>query len=229
MEIVSFIPGSKLAENLVPRPKPAKNYIPTWFKEMPNMHKDQSGFNTTTAKKCVPFVDSMISGYIQELWCDLEILTSKDSLRYKWAGDIRPVSTRIESAGTPNLFPKFNGYCHEEIHWLSQYEPKTPKGWSTLYSHPSARYDLPFVTLSGIIDTDEFNLTGPVPFLIKKGFSGIIPAGTPIYQMTFIKREDWKSNQEEFNENEISKKRYSVRKHFFNGYRNKYWSKKSFE
>ena len=34
MQRVEFKPGSKLAELVVPMPKPAVNYIPEWFKNI---------------------------------------------------------------------------------------------------------------------------------------------------------------------------------------------------
>jgi hypothetical protein len=45
------------------------------------------------------------------------------------------------------------------------------------------------MTFSGIIDTDEFNLTGPLRFILKEGFEGVIKKGTPLYQMIPFKRE----------------------------------------
>ena len=224
MNKVVFVPGSKSAELLVPRPKPSKNYLADWFKDMPPMLDNFQ----STAKKCLPFTDSLTHGYIQELWCDVRIIKRDKGVQYLWTGKEQPMSTRGETEGSPNLFPPFDGYYDAEFHWITKYEPRTPKGYSTLYSHPSSRFDLPFVTLSGIIDTDTYHGTGPLPFIIKKDFEGIIPAGTPLYQMTFIKRDNWDSDVEPFNEEKSIKQEYSVRKYFYDGYRKLYWSKKSF-
>ena len=50
----------------------------------------------------------------------------------------------------------------------------------------------PLLTLSGVVDTDDFPLSVQFPFFIKKGFSGLIPAGTPIIQAIPFKRDNWK-------------------------------------
>jgi hypothetical protein len=233
---VIFIPGTKDSELLVENPKPAKKYIPEWFKNMPTEMTNIFGNGTTkTGKLCIPFLDSFTSGYIQELPCDLEIINNgiddngNDIISYKWYGSIRPCSTRAELEGAYNLFPNFEGYYHAEFNWITNWEPKTPYGYSTMYHHPSNRFDLPFHTLTGIIDTDGWSIAGPLPFLIKKGFQGIIPAGTPIYQITFIKRENWVSKNIEYDENYEKKHMQNVKKIVLGGYKKFYWNKKSFE
>ena len=122
MQRVEFKPGSKLAELVVPMPKPSVNYVPEWFKNIPGI--DNHGKNTS--KKCMPFMDSFITGYTQELWCDVEILKINGSFRYSFGGDVAPMSSRFEYAGSENLFPHFQGYEHVDFHWITQWEPKTP-------------------------------------------------------------------------------------------------------
>jgi len=68
-----------------------------------------------------------------------------------------------------------------------------PEGYSALYSQPFNRFELPFLTTSGIIDNDKVKLPGTMPFFIIKGFSGVIPAGTPYAQILPFKRENWES------------------------------------
>jgi hypothetical protein len=232
---VEFIPQNKDIENYIPAPKPSSRYLPEWFKEMP--HSLTNLLNTgidETAKKCMPFIDSLTSGYTQELPCDVNIKNhgidenGNDLISYSWAGPFRPLSTRLEEQQSRNVFPPFYGYYNKEIHWNSFWEPKTPKGYSTFYYHPANRLDLPFTTLNAIIDTDNWFITGPVPFMIKRGFEGIIPAGTPIYQMIFIKRDSWESSLLEHNEIKQNKLNYSVRRFLKNGYKNQYWNKKDF-
>ena len=232
---VKFIPKNADVEVMVAHPRPSKLYIPTWFKNMPKELPtvDNKGMDKT-AKKCLPFIDSLTSGYTQELTCDVKIVykgkdeQGNDLLDYQWAGDQRPFSTRIEDTNSRRVFPEFNGYYNVEFHWNSFWEPQTPAGYSTVYSHPANRLDLPFTTLTGIIDTDKWSITGPVPFLLRRGFEGLIPAGTPIYQMMFIKRESWESKPEEFNEKFQKKHTYAIRQIFGEGYKKKYWSKKDF-
>jgi hypothetical protein len=234
--MVEFIPRDKEVSLILEKPKPSKNYIPDWFKKMPSAIADLDNKKfDETAKKCMPFLDSLTSGYTQELVCDVEIInhgpdmeTGEDILSYKWAGGFKPLSTREENTRSRNVFPEFYGYNKKEFHWNSFWEPKTPKGYSTLYYHPANRLDLPFTTMSGIIDTDKWPITGPVPFLIKKGFSGLIPAGTPIYQMIFIKRDSWESTTKEYDEKFTKQTEYGVRRFFIDGYKKQHWSRKDY-
>lgn len=233
---VFFIPKDKEVELMAPHPKPSKNFIPQWFKDMPaSLANIDNTKLDETAKKCIPFLDSLTSGYTQELTCDLEIKyhgfdekINQDIVSYNWSGSIKPMSTRMEDTRSRNSLPNFEGYYSSEQHWNSLWEPKTPKGYSTLYYHPANRFDLPFTTMNAIIDTDNWSLTGPVPFLIRKGFQGIIPAGTPIYQMIFFKREKWNSFKNEYNEKEQKALEYSIRRFFNDGYKKLHWEKKDY-
>jgi hypothetical protein len=232
---VKFVPKNKDIEIVIPAPKPSSKYLPDWFKDMP--HSLSNLDNTKmdeTAKKCMPFLDSLTSGYTQELSCDVEIINSgvdengNDLISYNWAGPFKPLSTRLEDTRSRNVFPSFNGYYNKEIHWNSFWEPKTPKGYSTFYYHPANRLDLPFTTLNAIIDTDNWFLTGPVPFMIRRGFEGIIPAGTPIYQMIFIKRDSWKSSMVQYDDIKQKQLKYTARRFFKDGYKKQHWSRKDF-
>jgi hypothetical protein len=88
---------------------------------------------------------------------------------------------------------------------------------------------LPFTTITGFVDSDIYNLPIQFPFFIKKGFTGIIEAGTPIAQMIPIKRNNWKievkkENSEKFNI--LSEKYLSTIKR---SYKNNFWFRKKYE
>ena len=230
---VLFIPRDKDVEICIPRPQSSKKYIPEWFKSMPAEVTTIDGLGSDrTAKKCIPFLDSLTSGYTQELASDVYVdcNTEEDDpiINYRWSGQFRPLSTRREDTKSSNSMPHFPGYYKTEFHWNTFWEPKTPAGYSTFYFHPANRFDLPFITHNGIIDTDKWPITGPIPFVIKKGFSGLIPAGTPIYQMLFIKRDIWDSEQSKYDEFYNKKTSHSVRKFLYDGYKKQIWSKKEY-
>ena len=232
---VFFLPKSKDVEVCLPEPLPSSKYIPQWFKKMPFALADiENKKMDSTAKKCMPFIDSLTSGYTQELICDLEIKNhgtdekGNDILSYNWAGNFKPCSTRLEDTKSSNVFNDFYGYYNTEFHWNTYWEPKTPSGYSSFYYHPANRLDLPFTTLNAIIDTDKWSVCGPVPFMIKKGFEGVIPAGTPIYQMIFIKREKWDSSKSKYDESFQKYHLYNLKKFLKDGYKKQYWSKKEY-
>ena len=113
--------------------------------------------------------------------------------------------------------------------WTNHFYLKTPKGYSTLFVHPLNRTDLPFYSLNAVVDTDDFPLTVQFPFLIKKDFNGLIPAGTPIMQAIPFKRDDWKMSFPKENES------YEY-EHFWNWfeppmakYKRFFWKKKRYQ
>jgi hypothetical protein len=231
---VIFVPRDEQTSNILDFPKPAKNYIPDWYRNLSANWKNNN-FSFAGPTRCMPFFDSFSSGYVHELVCDIEIKydginkdTKEDIVLYRWAEKFRPLMTRQEENGAPKSLPNFDGYYNAEFQWYTNWDPKTPKGYSTMYHHPSNRFDLPFHTFTGITDTDRWSGAGPVPFLIKKGFEGVIPAGTPIIQFTFIKREKWKSTAEEYDIIKHKKDSFGLKKYLIGGYKKHYWEKKEF-
>jgi hypothetical protein len=85
------------------------------------------------------------------------------------------------------------GYEPLMFNFMPSWCIKTPKGYSSLFIHPINRTDLPFYTIGGVLDTDGWGEAGMHPFLLKKGWSGIIPEGTPYMQIIPFKRQDWVS------------------------------------
>jgi hypothetical protein len=121
------------------------------------------------------------------------------------------------------------GHANQHFAWHNIYQIKLPKGYSLLLTHPFNRFDLPFTTLTGIADADYGMQQGNVPFFIKEDFEGIIPAGTPMFQILPFKREDWKSSKNE-NLNDLD------REHSFNNmrkisgfYKDNFWNRKKYD
>ena len=76
---------------------------------------------------------------------------------------------------------KFNSF------WTIELED----GWSLLAMHPVNRDDLPFRTVTGLVDADRFNAVGinfPAVWLDER-FDGVLPRGTPIAQCCAVPRE----------------------------------------
>lgn len=233
---INFIPRDKKVYNVLDCPKSSKLYIPDWYKKSKNTWIDNTsaGIERPGMKGCLPFLDAFTSGYIHELPCDIEFVKNKNGdLSYAWHGEhisgIRPLITRQqESGGAPQTLPEFEGYYNIEFQWYTMWDAKTPKGYSTFYQHPINRFDLPFITMSGVIDTDRWNGDGPVPFLLKKDFEGTIPAGTPIIQFFPFKRENWKSEKNEYDEEKQTREMYKLKRYARNGYKKIAWSKKEY-
>ena len=232
------MPSSKECELVVPYPKAAKVHIPEWYKNIKIPDKSNPTFNNkgvqtnTNLKLCSPFLDTFLTGYIQETHTDIFINVS-ETLEGVLNVDVSfPIGPeQLSWRQNPTLLKVTSEYHPIEFTWIQHWIPIAPKGYSVLYTHPLNRVDLPFYSLNAIVDSDVFNHypSGAYPFFLKKEFSKIlIPAGTPMYQMIPIKRESWKSLPEPYNEETVLKKRSLIRKYIYDGYRDKFWQKKSY-
>lgn len=174
---------------------PAKNHIPEWYKQVPRWKNNEifefgKGFNITI-KHCMPFLDSLTSGYMIVLPNDLYVKNNNGSPFITWNNADFPPKSRNEVADL-NLVP--TGHHPTEFTWQTGVANSIPLGYSMLLTHPINRYDLPFTTLTGIVDGGlVMTPTGSIPFYIKDGFEGIIPQGTPIAQLIPFRQENWSS------------------------------------
>jgi hypothetical protein len=227
---IEFLPSDQSVVDNVPPPESAILALPQWYKDSKIKHlpldaEDHKGI-PAGLKSCTPFLDALGSGYLQKTWCDIRIEYENNQFSYYCSGNPIIMQDR-EHIHTPIS----DKYYPIEFAWMMPWIPKTPKGYSVLCSHPANRVDLPFTSLSGIIDSDNFNHMGfgQFPFYIEKGFTGVIPKGTPIIQMTPFKRDDWEADIKPYVREEQLKKEYSYFKEYFSIYRNKFWKKKTYK
>jgi hypothetical protein len=231
---IKFAPLAEEVVELVPPPTPAKDSIPEWWKRIPAFanggrpdFNNQGGVDATV-KLCMPFADTFRFGYTFSTWNEIKIERSGPrDFNYFFPGGPLPFVIRSASFFEEDYF---RGFYPHECAWQAQWIPKLPKGYSVLITHPLNREDLPFRTLTGIIDADDYqhDNEGNHPFFIKEGFDGIIPVGTPIFQMFPFKRENWEHELEEYD----PKNKYkplSLKNVFWGAYKDRFWKKKIFK
>lgn len=189
MKVIRFVPSINDKEKMLLEPSPAKNHIPEWYRLGESVISD----GTPGMKACAPFLDIMLAGYLLLTPFDIYVATNEDgSLNIKWNGPQEWSNFVMERATDLGAtIPRLPGFAPNGLVWSSQWGWKTPRGYSTIICHPFNRQDLPFFTLSGIIDSDKFAGNGNLPFFIKKDFQGVIPAGTPFAQIIPVKRNIW--------------------------------------
>ena len=215
-------------------PKPAKAHIPEWYKKSPahvdyeKDHKVGSKMreNNKGIKYCMPFLDGLTHGYIAELWCDVQVYRTPKGPEIHWEVEPSVLASR-EKTGQ-DFLPIPAGHLDKHFVWKNPYSIRTPKGYSCLMTHPLNRFDLPFTTMSAIVDSDKFTPPGNYPFYLREDFEGIIPAGTPMFQIIPIKRDNWTS---ELNKDlyELGQKRIWKSIAHTGFYKNFLWTKKNFE
>jgi hypothetical protein len=183
-------------ENVLPRPIPAVRGLPEWFRAMPaNVFNPTMGVEDLTIKKCPPVIDAMTYGYLMPLVADLEIREGEFSWDFGAKGlpsdfSQSPIGFHDASqvAGTPffeedRFLIKFNSFWNIEA----------PAGYALLFTHPVNRADLPFTTLTGLVDSDAFHhipINFPACWHDDK-FAGVLPKGTPVAQCIPVRRESW--------------------------------------
>lgn len=214
-------------------PKPAVHVTPAWWKSLGARREraeeyESAGNAGSTAKRCVPMMDSMITGYLMFLPTDISVEEHDGDLWFE-----------------PSYIPFIDYHAAEQIKghpWFpekwtrmpkfqSTFGIRTPEGFSCLFRTPS-HHDLPFRILEGIVDTDTFNLPVEFPFVLNDpDWRGVIPAGTPIAQIVAFKREVWKhtvtTDYKMFEETMVSQMN-TLRGQVRNGYRDHFWNRKNY-
>lgn len=246
---ISFVSNGKDTELRVPMPSPAKLYIPDWYKEFATFydtktnsyldrskHDERGKLSQTTkltAKTCIPFFETFTFGYIQETWCEISVEKKENEIFFGFNQENKEIE-KIMSTREMGLIPKelVPDDCYEiSFQWARHWNPVLPKGYSALITHPLNREDLPFRTISGIIDFDKYHLGGAVSFFMKKNFLGTIPKGTPMYQIIPFKRDNWtRENSTEDNSvlESIKEQIFNVTSGQSGVYKKKYWERKDF-
>jgi hypothetical protein len=235
---IIFEPTTKAGEIFMDTPVPATRTIPQWFKDQP-LHSDggMDSFKAlksgafSTYKLCVPLTDLFTMGYVITLSADVAIINTANDGSYRptaafWV-DWIPVDQR--PAETLGNYPIPIGHSGSLFRWTTDWKVTTPDGYSLLATHPFNRYDLPFTTIGGVIDTDKHPNHLSIPFFLKDGFEGIIEKGTPIIQIIPIKREKWESERSIYDIDYPIKTVNSIRNKIFRSYKTQYWSKKEYK
>lgn len=218
------------ADKLTP-PKPARSFVPDWYRKADrfiggSMEVREVGGINKDLKLCLPFLDALTGGYCLELNCDLLIKRDERGVAFFWHEQPEPIENRPKNMAT--TLPRPAGHDKDLYAWKTVWSVITPPGYSAIYTHPMNRFDLPFVTTSGIMDTDSYPAAGEVPFFLKEGFSGVIEAGTPIIQIFPFKRESWEHEIAKTDNKLLESKRYAVQKYLYGGYKKLFWNKKEF-
>lgn len=236
---IKFQPTSEEAASFFEMPQPASEHLPEWYREM-SIHLDgetQTGLapdsvasSNLTIKGCMPFLDALTAGYMFVLPFDLELRrNNRGMVGMRWATNIDFISQHSQDQA-PSL-PLPEGASPHILKWKPGWRAITPPGYSCLFTHPMNHISLPFITFSGIVDTDKYNLGVELPFRLLD-FDGdlvILEKGTPIAQVFPFKRDDWKSATATFDEHEQKKNGFTLKSKIVRSYQRFFWARKSYK
>jgi hypothetical protein len=217
-----FLTSHELAR--LPEPKPGVEMWPEWFKRLDRrLPGEPSEFLNSTVKECAPFADAMSTGYVMRLpgavRVDLNVNTGE--INFNWRTGNGNVDV-VEAHGPQQV--KGSG-LNDPFKWMNYFALQLPEGWSALYTHPINRHDLPFRTLTGVVD-DPYQSPVNFPFeWIGTDAETFLDAGTPVAQVIPIQRVSWRAELEYVADRELQQDAHATSSHL-QGYRRHYRSRK---
>jgi len=189
--------------DVIPKPFDSRKLLPNWYKSL--APKLGSGFEQSTIKRCAPFLDAMIIGWVIPLAADVHIQSNENCSVINW--DCKFNKPILESHTAEQINEdKHPQYPRPPIKFMNYWSIKVPKGWSVLFVPPINRTDDRFFCISGLVDCDKYEEFINFPgFWTKPNFNGILKAGTPLVQAIPIKRDNFeiKDNFHSFTSEEL--------------------------
>jgi len=208
-----------------------------------------------TVKGCMPFLDTLTTGYLLKFPQDFHVRhnvdnknekgeTFKDSFQtfglYQWQKILSEKLINLNSGlenhntfqmeGSP-FVEKNKNLPFYKI--LNPWKIKTPSGYSCLFVPPLNNNDDRFSIIPGIVDTDTFPNEINFPIVINGDkypvIDTIIKKGTPYVQIIPFKRESWKIKLKPRKTKDILNSRLFTPLTLFQNYKVKFWNMKKFK
>jgi len=227
-------------------PIPAKLNIPEWYKNL------EHNILNKTVKGCMPFLDTLTSGYLLKMPQDFNIRHNvdnknekgevfKDSFQTFGLHDCSPLlrakyinlNSGIDThsikqvEGSPFIEKNKNLPLYKI---LNPWKIKTPKGYSCLFLPPLNNSDDRFSIIPAIVDTDTFINEINFPIILNGDkyptLETTIKKGTPYVQIIPFRRDSWKMIFKARKIKEIQNSRLFYGLKIMNIYKDKYWNKK---
>jgi len=154
IKFVCTIPGFEQIEEI--QPKPAKKFLPDWWKNMPLQNQEGS-----TAKVCPSMGDYFSNGYVLPMWMDATFQYSKE--KNDFIINQAPAPFPLMSAHRNNQLidytnVSFNGKDASTVFKAnSPWKIITSPGYSVLQLPMFYHFNKDFTILPGIIDTDIYH------------------------------------------------------------------------
>jgi hypothetical protein len=233
---IKFVALDKYAFEVCPKPFPASQAIPQWWKDASPYVKSEKNLDgkkiivenfesNASFKKCTPMLDLLSSGYIVPLWADVQVRIENGYPLITWR-----VQKNVFEAHAGQEVEIPDGYQETQFKFLNQWIPKLPKGFSALIIPCPGYPNNVFRPISAIIDYDKSNHALFPPVYLKENFEGIIEKGTPMFQIIPFKRNNWKSTFSFLEDGQFKiNMDINVKATIVNNYVKNIWEKKSYK
>jgi hypothetical protein len=201
IEFITFVQGLESIEEC--RPKPAKNFIPQWFKDIPSNEPK-------TVKFCPSFPDYFSMGYVLPMWTDVKLQFNSEKQEWVWntPSDQFLVEEHGNSQFIDYVKPSHQGVDGQFVFkMVCPWRIVTPPGWSVLQLPLFYNFNKEFSVLPGVIDTDIHHYINQQVLYHGNGKEIEIIRGTPLALYIPFKRENSDINLEvrSATENDIKK------------------------
>jgi hypothetical protein len=183
IQFISTVKGLESIEECLPRP--AKHFIPQWFKDIPSS-------NSMSIKNCPALPDYFSQGYIIPMWCDVRMSVEKNG-NWNWNTSVGKFSWTSHSNDQliNHTDASFNGVDGQFIFKAdSPWQIITPPGWSVLQLPLFYHFNKEWSVLPGIIDTDIYHETNQQVLYHANGKEIKIKRGDPFVLYVPFKRSN---------------------------------------
>jgi len=186
MEVEIFTGHKGLAQIPECQPRPAHQFFPEWFKEVPKHPEKGKG----TIKNCPVFAEYLTQGFVIPMWCDtvirnqgegVEIHSSMNEFRWEVHPNFQYLDYLPEHARDRNYLT---------LKALCPWYIRTPPGYSVYQSDMYYHFNTDFTILPGTINTDYHRQINQ-QVLVDQDREIFIPRGAPFAWYIPYKREKY--------------------------------------
>ena len=174
---------------------PAKQFIPKWFKNIPNSGVCPEGGSLpihSNIKRCPGFIDYFKNGYVVQMWCDLYLRFDKQNQTVTWKtpDDRFKVQFHTEHQFLDHVPVHTQKKIITVVKPFCPWYVKTSPGYS-LYQFPMYyEYNEYFEVLPGVYESDKYHAINQQICILKDG-EFVIERGTPLALYVPFKRESY--------------------------------------
>jgi hypothetical protein len=178
-------------EGVYPKPIPAIKGMPEYFKNM-GQFMDPHDPQSSSVKRCMPFIDALSAGYILPLWADLNVRAFGADFTAEFPKHM-PMNSSIsghprEQIGEHPFTDSPLSASATKLH--SPWVITTPKGWSCYFVPCLNHMERRFQPIAASVDTDTYYNEINFPFIWTGGEGNfVIKRGTPFLQVIPYRRE----------------------------------------
>ncbi len=185
IQFISTVEGLESIEECLPRP--AKHFIPKWFKDI-----SINANSGSSVKICPSFPDYFSQGYIVPMWCDSKLVFNSEN-DWKWQTTDVTFSWAHHGNGqfVDHTDVSFNGIKGDFIFKADcPWRIMTPPGWSVLQLPLFYHFNKEWSVLPGIIDTDIHHEINQQVLYHGNGKEVLIKSGDPFVLYIPFKRSN---------------------------------------